>query len=116
MTDYDLSIIKGNSKNYRLAFTDDAGTPIDITGYTVFFTVKKNVNQTDAQAVIAKTVTDHSNPTGGVTIVSITTSDSDITPGVYLYDIGYVNATGSSKKTSDPEKYEVIGNITRRNS
>ena len=116
MTDYDLSIIKGNSKNYRFYFQTTSGDPIDITGYTVFFTVKKNVNQTDDQAVISKTITDHSNPTGGVTIVPITTSDSDITPGVYLYDIGYINAAGTSKKTSDPEKFEVIGNITRRNS
>ena len=82
MTDYDLSIIKGNSKNYRLAFELTSGEPIDITGYTVFFTVKKNVNQTDDQAIISKTNTTHTNPTGGITIIQITTSDSDVTPGV----------------------------------
>ena len=57
MTDYDLSIIKGNSKNYRLAFETTSGDALDITGYTVFFTVKKNVNQTDDQAIISKTNT-----------------------------------------------------------
>jgi hypothetical protein len=117
MTDYDLSIIKGNSKNYRLAFETTSGDALDITGYTVFFTVKKNVNQTDDQAIISKTNTTHSNPTGGISIITITTTDtSSLQPGVYLYDIGYVNAAGTAKKTSDPEKFEVIGNITRRNS
>lgn len=115
MTDYDLSIIKGNSKNYRLKFELTSGEPVDITDYTVFFTVKKNVNQTDSQAIIAKTNTVHSDPTNGVTIISVTTSDSNVQPGVYLYDIGYVNSAGTSKKTTDPEKFEVIGNVTRRN-
>lgn len=117
MADYDLSIIKGNSKNYKLLFKTTSGDPLDITGYTVFFTVKKNINQTDDQAVISKTNTIHSDPTNGISIITITTSETnDLQPGVYLYDIGYVNATKNVKKTSDPEKFEIIGNVTRRSS
>jgi len=112
MTDYDLSLIRGNSKNYKLSFQTTSGSPVDITGYTVFFTVKKSVNQTDDEAVISKTVTNHTNPTGGVTLIEITTTESNIPPGVYLYDIGY--SIGSYKKTSDPEKFIVIGSVTRR--
>ncbi len=112
MTDYDLSLIRGNSKNYRLCFQTTSGDPIDITGYTVFFTVKKNVNQSDDEAVISKTVTNHLNPTNGVTLIEITTTESDIPPGVYLYDIGY--SKDNYKMTSDPEKFIVIGNVTRR--
>lgn len=109
----DLTINRGNSKTYRLSFVGTSGAAIDITGWTVLFTVKKNVNLTDTEAAISKTVTSHSDPTGGVTLIVLSTSDTDITPGPYLYDYGYVDTSGV-KKTTDPERFTVIGSVTRR--
>lgn len=109
----DLTVNRGNSKTYRLSFIGTSGAAQDITGWTVLFTVKKNVNLTDAEAVISKTITAHSDPTNGLTLVTLSTADTDIAQGVYLYDYGYVDTSGN-KKTTDPENFIVIGSVTRR--
>ena len=54
-----LTIFKKSTKVYKLTFKKD-GTVTDITGSTVYMTVKKNVEDSDAEAIINKTVTSHS--------------------------------------------------------
>ena len=62
-----LKIKRGDTKTYTLYFVDEDEAPIDITGWTVFFTAKNKPSDNDASAVISKTITSHSNPTAGET-------------------------------------------------
>jgi hypothetical protein len=84
--DTDLFIQKGTTKAYEVQFKKN-GTAIDITGWTVFFTVKEHMSDTDAHAIIKKTLTTHSDPTAGITLIRLETEDTDITPNSYYYDL-----------------------------
>lgn len=61
--------------------------PVDITGFTFFFTAKKNADDVDADAVITKDVDSHIDATNGQTKITLSTSDTDIDVGDYYYDI-----------------------------
>ena len=82
----DLSIPRKTSKLYELRFTKSGGR-IDITDWIVFFTMKNNMSDPDAQAVISKTIKEFDNPSSGIATVSLTADDTDITPKSYYYDI-----------------------------
>ena len=110
----DISVIKQTTNTYNLSFTRN-GVAENITGWTVFFTVKKNNNQTDADSSISKTITVHTNASGGETQIVLSPTETDIEQGNYVYDITYIDSSGN-RKTIDPEKFIVIGNVTRRNS
>lgn len=108
-----LEVTRGDDKPLTLTFTDINGTPINITGYTVFFTVKKDYALADAQANISKTVTSHTNPTSGATTVNLTHDDTDITPGNYYYDV-QVKDTSNKITTILVDDFIVQPDVTRR--
>ena len=82
----DLAIQKGTTKNYEVRFSKNGAT-LNITGWTVFFTVKEKMNDTDSEAKISKTVTTHTNGTSGIAVISLSATDTNIIPTSYYYDI-----------------------------
>lgn len=110
----DLSVVRKTTNTYTLTFTNN-GAVQNITGWTVLFTVKKNISQTDAQAVISKTYTSHTDPTHGITKVVLSPTDTDIPAGMYVYDITYID-TSTNRKTINPSNFTVIGQVTQRSS
>ena len=83
-----LEIIRKTTKNYELKFTKD-GLVTDITGWTIYFTVKESMEDIDASAKIAKIVTTFANAEGGIALIELTSTDTDITAGNYWYSIDY---------------------------
>jgi hypothetical protein len=82
-----ITVIRGDDVTLNVAFKDNDGNSIDITGYTVFFTVKDNLaTSDDAGALIAKTVTSHSLPSQGQTIINLSNTDTNLPEGIYHYD------------------------------
>lgn len=65
---------------------------VDITGWTIFFTAKVNLSDTDEHAVISKTITTHEDALNGKTLISLTDTDTTLTPKSYYYDIKYKDA------------------------
>lgn len=90
MNDTKLTIVRGDTKTYKLVFRNSSGIPVDITGWTVYFTVKENLSQTDDQALISKNVTSHTDPANGETSIVLSSTDTDHV-GNYIYDIQYKN-------------------------
>ena len=88
----ELSVFRGDDKTWTLNFTDSAGSVIDLTGATIFFTVKINKSDADADAIISKSQSSHSNPTGRVTTITITNSDTNVKVGNYHYDFQLVDS------------------------
>ena len=86
----DLQLERKSTRVYELAFSTD-GIVEDITGWTTYFTVKAKMEDADADAVIYQKVTDHSDPKNGVTLITLSTTDTDITAGVYYYSIDYLD-------------------------
>lgn len=104
---------KKNEKTFKgktwkkLIIIKNDGIAVDITDWTFYLTVKENMEDTDANAVISKTITDHSNPKGGKSVITLTSTDTDIDVGNYYYDITY-------KDDSNPANTGVLvyGNFT----
>jgi len=109
-----LTVVKKTDHTFNVTFTLNSAVQ-DITGWTVFFTVKNSVAETDAQALISKTITTHSDPTAGATQITLSDSDTDITQGEYLYDIAYLDDSGN-RKAIQPDKFIILGTVTRRSS
>jgi len=111
----DLEVDRGRTQSYVLTFTDSSDTAIDITGYTVYMTVKQNfdTDATDANALISKTVTSHTNPTAGITTITLSDTDTAITVGSYFYDITYKD-TSDNKITIQEGKFKVSYSTTNR--
>ncbi len=110
-----LTIIRGDTTNITLTLTDQNGDAIDLTGATVFFTAKPDFDNdvADADAVITKEVSSHSDPTNGITVIPLTASDTNITPGIYQYDV-QVKDAGGSIFSLPARQLKVIEDVTRR--
>jgi hypothetical protein len=93
----DISDFKrGDTKKIRLAFTDGNGTAIDITGWQFWLTLKNDLSDLDAAAVlqVMTTVGDYvdDDAANGIVYIVATSSDTAIATGSYHYDIQRVIA------------------------
>jgi len=86
MQENNYTVYRGDTFSTQLVFTDTDDVPIDITGWTIFFTIKKNRTDTDAQAIISKTITSIPNPTLGIYTLVVTAAELNSLLGVYYYD------------------------------
>lgn len=108
-----LTIVRGDSLSLSLHFTQ-SGVDLDITGASVWFTMKTSVDDLDAAAIIQKKVTSHTDPTNGLTTISLTPAETILfTPGVYQFDIQYKSAAGTTILTPLIGQVEVKADVTR---
>jgi hypothetical protein len=110
-----LKIKRGDTKVYSLKFEDKCDIPIDITGWTVYFTVKSSVKDEDDDAIIKKDVTIHTDPTAGRTAISLSPSDTSVAPGNYIYDIQVKTASGDIHTILE-NGITISQDVTRRSS
>ena len=84
----DIKLVRGDDKLLELQFSRD-DVPIDITGWTVFFTMKLATDKdlTDASAILKKNITSHTDPTNGITQLSIDHEETAPLDANYIYDI-----------------------------
>jgi hypothetical protein len=108
-----INIIRRDDTTITTTCKDSSGNPIDITGYSVFFTVKSEPNQPDSDALISKKVTSHSNPTQGITHITLTHDDTNIDEGDYIYDFQLVTP-GGAVSSSQRDTITVTNDITIR--
>lgn len=109
-----LTIIKGDTASIKCTFTLD-GVAINLNGATVFFTVKENLSDPDASAIISKTVTVHDDPTNGITYVDLTSSDTNKTPNEYYWDLKLKQGDGTITSTQYGELV-LLDHVTIRTS
>ena len=85
-----IEIIRRDTQVWTVNFTDENGDPIDLTGGTVWFTVKKysklGIND-DVNEVIQKEITTHTDPVNGITTIELSSVETDVDAGEYWYDI-----------------------------
>lgn len=93
------SVDEGRYLNVPVTRTDSAGDPIDITGFTYFFSVKNKKGDSDDNALMIKTITSHTDPTNGVTQITLVDADTrDKQSGTYFYD--YIECNASDQKNT----------------
>ena len=88
-----LEVFRKTTKIYELNFTQD-GNSKDITGWTIYFTVKEKKLDTDNNAKIKYDITTPQDATNGKTLIELTQSDTDRT-GNYYYSIDYKDNEGN---------------------
>ena len=104
-----ISITRKNDETMTFTIKTSAGVAIDITGYTIYFTVKDKTD--DTVTVIAKVVTVHTDPTAGETEVTLTNTDTDIAVDVYRYDVAWLDATSKYETFITNRKFSITQNI-----
>ena len=89
----ELGAEKGNSKAYGLYFKKD-GTAIEITDYTVYFTLKEKPEDTGEDAKINKKITTHTTPVNGYTVIELSKTDLNLTSKSYVYGVDVKDDAG----------------------
>jgi len=89
-----LIIYRKSTKIYELEFSKDE-VRIPITDWTIYFTVKTNVDDSDANAIIKKDITAHTDSENGKTEINLSSVDTDLTPKNYYYSIDYKDDEGN---------------------
>ena len=87
-----LNLIIDQGTTFATSFTvnDDAGDPIDFSGYTGYSQIRKHYTSTNA---VSFTVT--ANTTGGVTLELDSNTTNSIEAGRYVYDVELVAPAGT---------------------
>lgn len=93
----DLSIYEGEDQVNTVTILAEDGNPLDITGYTFLFTVKNKLNDSDDNALIYKEITSHSDPTNGVTEITLVPADTADKAGNYFYDYQWTDNAGKRR-------------------
>ncbi|HNX02179.1 MAG TPA: BppU family phage baseplate upper protein [Candidatus Cloacimonas sp.] len=85
---FELIAIRGDSFGRKLVIKED-GTATDITDWTIFFTVKKNRNDSDDVALIKKDIgnDEHTDASKGETRIALLPEETIALNGKYYYDI-----------------------------
>jgi len=90
----DLEINRKTQTTYALEVLTKNGYIVDLTGSTIYVTVKDKMEDADINAVISKDITP-STPTSGLEKIVFTVSETDIS-GNYYYDIKLVDSDNNS--------------------
>jgi hypothetical protein len=101
-TQPDLTWTRGDSGRLDVVVKQADGEPYDLTGATLFLTVKNALTDADSAAVIRKEVTSHDNAAGGLSHFDLLTTDN-ATAGTRYYDV--------QLKTSDAKIYTLFGGL-----
>ena len=108
-----IQIVKGSDATIKITFSKN-GVAFDITGYTILFTAKKveAVTMADTLAAIKKNITVHTDPTHGISAISLNNLETDIEAGKYYWDIRLLKDGVISSTIYDI--LEITQNITIR--
>lgn len=109
-----IRIFRGDTHTIPLKFTQD-GANVNITDWIIFFTIKKNADNTDENADLKKDITTHANPTQGETEILLTSSETEKLCGTYDFDIQYKDESDNIK-TVIKGKIAFDKDVTRRTS
>lgn len=84
----------GTTKTINITVKDADGVAVDLTGGTIYLTLKNAID--DAVPVIQKNVTVHTDPTAGVSQIVVDPADTaDKDSVTYLFDIMFKDSAGA---------------------
>lgn len=108
-----ITINRGDTYSRTVNIIDSAGDPINASGWTIYFTVRKipasNSSTSDTDAVINKTV---AGDVSGIQTLTVTSTETNISPGNYFYDI-QIKKSDNTISSSSASSFVVNGDITR---
>jgi hypothetical protein len=108
----DLTWTRGDSGRLDVSVKDADGTAYNLTGATLFLTVKNALTDADSAAVIRKEVTSHSNAAGGISHFDLLTTDN-ATAGTRYYDV-QIKGADNKVYTLFGGLWKVLSDVTTR--
>jgi len=93
-TPNDITVFRGDDFATQLVFSDTNNCVIDITGWTLFFTIKRRLEDPDSSALVALNVTP-TTPTTGTQIITVPNAQLKSLVGQYFYDFRFINMSGT---------------------
>jgi hypothetical protein len=108
----DVCWTRGDSGRLDVTVTQSDGTAYDLTGSTLFLTVKNALTDADSAAVIRKEVTVHDAPLAGESHFEIATTDN-ATAGTRFYDVQLKDGTNKIY-TLFGGVWRVVADVTAR--
>jgi len=110
----DFKIVRGDTWKRELEFYSDSGET-NITGWTIFLTAKEKISDADSSAKISKTITVHTEPLNGKTQITLSSAETNLPIGSYVYDIQFKTATGDVT-TILTGTITILSDVTQRTS
>ena len=89
---YNLCVKRGDTWESLIFTISEDGTPVDITGFIFYFTIKENVSDTDDDAIFKKDWSTHLDQTTnrGQTILNVSAIESDpLAVGKFHYEVKF---------------------------
>lgn len=111
-----LELIRYDTETLSLVFTDENGTAYNLTGGTVFFTIKSITDNADNDdsALLKKEQATHTSAVLGQTEIILTPAEMGAIPAnEYKGDFQFVDSSGNVK-SSNRIKILVIDDVTKR--
>lgn len=105
-----IKITRKRDYNFVVTLKDENGSPINITGWTVYFMVKRKLSDSDTDALFSVNGT-LSIPTSGVFSIILSQSDTDQTEGKYFYAIDW--NTGSKVESGGQGNFIIEDNLNK---
>lgn len=112
-----IEVYRGQSKTFELTIKDSTNAAVDLTGASIYFTVKKEV--TDTVAIISKTTDDPlqaeilaPNTDGKARIYLIPSDTSVLDVGDYLFDIWVQLSSGKRYPIVEVSKFIIKASVT----
>ena len=82
-----------STKPYRITVKRN-GIVQDITEWTIYFTLKTKMSDTDSESLVNKKITTHSDPTNGESLIEFIASEMDRV-GTYYFSVDYKDGDGN---------------------
>ena len=92
---------RGDSFRQKITVSCD-GAVVNITGWTIYFTVKVNKSDPDEDAVISKKITEHIDAENGESLLLVLPTETDNLLGRHYYDIQI------KRPITEPQEYDDI--------
>jgi hypothetical protein len=102
---------RGDRTSITIVLKNSSGVAINITGYTIWLTIKLFFNATDTGATIQKKAITFTDPTNGTHTFTLSNTDTTISTGNYVYDI-QIKDTDSVITTPIVGDFEVLPEVT----
>jgi hypothetical protein len=92
MRNINLSLVKKDTKTWKFVIKKN-NIPVDISGWSVYFSVKNDFNDADSAAIITKNSTfpDNAESQAGIGYLSLTSAETDVTIGERYYDMKLID-------------------------
>jgi hypothetical protein len=108
-----IEFYKTNDARMDVQFINDDGSVMNISGCTIFFTVKSQTSDPDDLALISQDVVSHDVPESGLSHIDVTNAETNICPGDYFCDLKLKDIAGRCT-TFYVDTFRVLEVVTHR--